>query len=114
MASAFDTWHTHVLFFNKQAETLFKIAMRWATRTLSTAFSVWISRARREQYVRDVEMQVLNKRKNAPLDSAFDTWLLHTCREQRVREIEANNLVSTYMSEKEAEAQIFNSTQQLP
>ena len=37
------------------------------------------------------------------LNSAFDTWLLYTCREQRTREIEANNLVSSYMSEKEAE-----------
>ena len=37
------------------------------------------------------------------IDSAFDTWLLYTCREQRLREIEANNLVSTYMSEREAE-----------
>jgi hypothetical protein len=85
--------------------------MRWANRTLSAAFSVWISRARREQVCASMlQMQVLDKGKNAPLDSAFDTWVLHTCREQRLREIEANNLVSSYMSEKEAEAQILNST----
>ena len=29
--------------------------------------------------------------------------MLYTCRQQRAREVEANNLVSTYMSEREAE-----------
>lgn len=37
------------------------------------------------------------------LSHSFDSWFLYTCREHRAREVEANNLVSTYMSEREAE-----------
>jgi hypothetical protein len=103
MSSSFDTWRTQVLVLKKQAETLFKIAMRWANRTLYAALSLWILRARREKYVRRAAMQLLHKGENVPLNSAFDTWVLYTCREHRMREIEANNLVSSYMSEKEAE-----------
>ena len=53
--------------------------------------------------MRRMETEIISRWLKLPINQAFDTWLLYTCREQRMREIEANNLVSAYMSEKEAE-----------
>ena len=51
----------------------------------------------------ELEEQLALQSSKRYLNASFDTWLLYTCREQRLREIEANNLVSSYMSDREAE-----------
>lgn len=96
-------WYQHAATRRKQVECLIKIALRWTSRLASLAFSTWVSRARKEGQKRGFEQKVIDRWVTMPLNSAFDSWLLYTCREQRQREIAANNLVSTYMSEKEAE-----------
>jgi hypothetical protein len=99
---AFNTWNKNADLFQYQETTLCKIALRWTNRALAAAFTTWSHMARKKTRMRAMEEAVLSRCVKTDVGCAFDSWLFWTCLEQRSREIESNNLVNTYMSEKEA------------